>query len=215
MPTADYKNAKGEKIPGNTTVISQNLGWNKQALMWWANECGLAGKRHREVSQEAADAGTLGHLLIECDIKEKSPPDLDRYPAEMVSKAESAFLNYLEWKRQTNFQPITMEVACISEELQAGTTIDVIGWVAGKRSIVECKTSNGVYEDFLIQVAMQKAAWDETHPDEPIEGLHLLKVGKEEATFTHHYWHSLALGLEAFKHLRALHDLKKQLKKLA
>ncbi len=211
MPTADYKNAKGERIPGNTTIISQNLGWNKQALMWWSAQM---GPNYRQVSQAAADAGTLGHGLIECDIKGLPMTDMSQYPAEMVAKAEAAYLNYLEWKRQTNFTPITMEVACISEELQAGTTIDVIGWVAGKRSIVECKTSNGVYEDFLIQVAMQKAAWDETHPDEPIEGLHLLKVGKEEATFTHHYWHSLALGLEAFKHLRALHDLKKQLKKL-
>jgi hypothetical protein len=107
-----------------------------------------------------------------------------------------------------------MEVPCVSEVLQAGTTIDIIGLVADKRSIVECKTSNAVYEDFLIQVAMQAAAWNETHPAELIEGLHLLKIGKEEATFTHHYWHVLPDGLEAFKHLRALHDLKKKLKKL-
>jgi hypothetical protein len=107
-----------------------------------------------------------------------------------------------------------MEVAVVSEALQAGTTIDVIGFVADKFSIVECKTSNSVYEDFLIQVAMQKAAWDEMHPEQPIEALHLLKLGKEEATFAHHYWHALPDGIEAFRHLRALHDLKKKLKKL-
>jgi hypothetical protein len=214
MPTQDYKNAAGERVPGNTTVISSNLGWSKQALMYWAWAQGKDGKDFRQSRDEAADAGTLGHALIEADIKDRALPDLSKYPKEISDKAEAAFLNYLEWKRQTHFTPITMEVPLISEILQAGTTIDVIGWVANKRSIVECKTSNSVYEDFLIQVAMQKFAWDETHPDEPIEALHLLKVGKEEATFTHHYWHALPDGLEAFKHLRALHDLKKKLKKL-
>jgi len=214
MPTQEYYNNKGERIPGNTTVIGQNLGWSKGGLMYWAWQQGKDGKDFRQVRDEAADAGTLAHALIEADIKDRTLPDLSKYSAEIKGKAEAAFLNYLEWKKQSNFRPITMEVPCISEVLQAGTTIDIIGLVADKRSIVECKTSNAVYEDFLIQVAMQAAAWNETHPAEPIEGLHLLKIGKEEATFTHHYWHVLPDGLEAFKHLRALHDLKKKLKKL-
>jgi len=34
MGTINYKNAKGERVSGTTTIISQNLGWNKQALMY-------------------------------------------------------------------------------------------------------------------------------------------------------------------------------------
>jgi hypothetical protein len=214
MPTQEYFNAKGERIPGNTTIISKNLAWNKEVLMFWAWREGKEGRDFRQTRGTAADAGTLAHAMIEADIKGQTPPSLFKYPEEVVSKAESAFQNYLEWKRQTHFTPITMEVPLISEILQAGTTIDIIGWVADKRSIVEVKTSNGIYEDFLIQVAMQKAVWDENHPHEPIEALHLLKVGKEEATFTHHYWQALPGGLEAFRHLRALHDLHADLKKL-
>ncbi len=214
MPTQEYHNAKGEKIPGNTTVIGKNLGWNKNVLLYWAWKEGKEGRDFRQTQGAAASAGTLAHSLVEADIKNQPSPDFDKYPEEVVSKAESAFQNYLEWKRQTHFMPITMEVPVISEVLQAGTTIDIIGWVAGRRSIVEVKTSNGIYEDYLVQLAMQAAAWDENHPDEPIEALHLLKLGKEEATFTHHYWQALPDGLEAFRHLRALHDLHAALKEL-
>ncbi len=227
MPTQEYRNAKGERIPGNTTVIGSNLGWKTPGLMGWqkkllkaqmCQDCLAKYVDPYDIRDEAADAGTYGHALIEWEIKRHldlnfpKPPDPSNL--RIKEKGETAYLNYMEWAQQTNVTPITMEVPCVSEILQTGTTIDIIAFVANKRSIVECKTSNDVYEDFLIQVAMQKFAWEETHPDEPIEGLHLLKVGKDEATFTHHYWHVLPLGLEAFKHLRALHDLKKELKKL-
>jgi len=215
MPTQDYHNAEGKRIPGNTTVISSNLGWSKGGLMYWAWMQGKEGKDFRESRDAAADAGTLAHAMVEADIKGKPLPRVEN--PEIMSKAETAYLNFLQWKKMVNFALITMEVPCISEQLQFGTTIDIlanVGELGGRRSIVEVKTSNAVYEDMLIQMAAQKCAWDECHPDEPIEEFHLLKLGKEEATFSHHYWHALPLGLEAFKYLRGLHDLKKKLKAL-
>jgi hypothetical protein len=95
MPTQIYKNAKGEIIPGNTTVISQNLGWSKGGLMYWAWQQGRDGKDFRQARDEAADAGTLAHEMIERDIKDLAPPDTSKYLPEIVGKAESAFLNYL------------------------------------------------------------------------------------------------------------------------
>jgi hypothetical protein len=107
-----------------------------------------------------------------------------------------------------------MEVPCVSEILQVGTAIDVIGWVADLRSIVACKTSNSIHEDYLIQLAVQKFCWEESRLAESIEALHLLKVGKEKATFAHYYWRDLPDALEAFRHLRALHDAKRRLQRL-
>ena len=214
MPTADYRNAENIRIPGNTTVINGNCGWGKQGLIYWAWQQGKDGKDFRETRDEAGDAGTLAHAMIEADVKGRTLPKIEN--PEIMSKAETAYLNFLHWKKMVNFRLITMEVPCISEQLQFGTTIDILALVGelGRRSIVEVKTGNSIYEDFLAQLAAQKCAWDECHPDEPIEEFHLLKLGKEEATFSHHYWHALPLGLEAFKHFRALHDLKKQLKAL-
>ena len=109
---------------------------------------------------------------------------------------------------------IDMEIPLISEAYQFGTTIDILAEVAGKRSIVECKTSNDIYEDMLIQMAAQREAWNETHPEEKIEALHLLKVNKEVGAFSHHYWDALDVGWQAFICLRELHDLHRELKKL-
>ena len=214
MPTQDYHNKTGQRIPGNTTVISTNLGWSKGGLMYWAWQQGRDGKDFRESRDAAADAGTLAHAMIEADIKGQPLPRLEN--PVLMAKAETAYLNFLQWKKILHFDLITMEVPCISEELQYGTTIDILAFVGEprRRSVVEVKTSNAVYEDMLIQMAAQKFAWDECHPNEPIEEFHLLKLGKEEATFAHHYWHALPLGLEAFKHLRGLHDMKKKLKAL-
>jgi|SRR5689334_2414676 len=214
MPTQEYHNQAGKRIPGNTTVISTNLGWSKPGLMYWAWQQGKDGKDFRESRDAAADAGTLAHAMIEADIKGRPLPRVEN--PDIMSKAEAAYLNFLEWKGMVKFELLTMEVPCVSEGLQFGTTIDVLALVGEnkRRSVVEVKTSNAVYEDMLIQMAAQKCAWDECHPSEPIEEFHLLKLGKEEATFSHHYFHALPLGLEAFKHLRELHDMKKKLKAL-
>jgi hypothetical protein len=96
MPTREYRNAAGELIPGNTTVIGSNLGWNKQPLMYWAWAEGRDGTNFRESRESAADAGTLAHAMIESDIKDRGLPDLSKYPAETAKKAETGFLNRLE-----------------------------------------------------------------------------------------------------------------------
>lgn len=215
MPTQDYKLKDGTPVPGNTTVINSNLGWSKGGLMYWAWAQGKAGKDFRQERDAAADAGTICHAMVEADIKDRTYicPEVDK---EIKDKAETGLLNYLEWKRMVNFQPLGMEIAVVSERWRYGTTIDIPAIVAGLRAIVEVKTSNDIYEDFLIQLAAQKEAWNENYPDKKIEKLCLLKLNKEEAAFSYHSWDASALdkAFNAFVCLLELHQLKKELKKL-
>jgi hypothetical protein len=44
MPLYIYKTKDGLRVPGVTTVIGGNLGWNKQALMYWAWNEGIEGR---------------------------------------------------------------------------------------------------------------------------------------------------------------------------
>ena len=90
MPTIDYRLKDGSRISGTTTIISQNLGWNKQALMYWANQEGLSGRNHRDTAQRAADAGTIGHYLIDCDIK-GIQPDTSKIPARAPPERGNLF----------------------------------------------------------------------------------------------------------------------------
>lgn len=214
MPTIPYKNAKGEKLSGVTTIISGNLGWNKQPLMYWANQMGQQGKSHRDVAQEAANAGTIAHYLIECDIKGRKP-DTSQYQKALVDQAETAFINYLEWRESVYLEPIEVEPHLISERYQFGATPDVIARIKGKISLPDWKTGNGTYEDHLIQLAAYKVAWEENHPDMPIEGgFHLIRTGKAIPMFDYKWRGELPGAWEAFEHALGLHNLHKQLKKL-
>jgi len=171
----------------------------------------------------AADAGTLAHSMIEACIKKQPQPDISKVETDTLKKACQAYDNYLEWANQMKVELVTMEVPLVSERWQAGTTCDVIALVAGKLSIVEIKTSNDVYAEMLVQCAFQVEAWNEVHPwhsptsvGQPIQAVHLLKLGKEEATFSHHFFapEVLAPAFEAWKCARQLEDCKKQLEKL-
>jgi len=218
VPTQIYKLKDGTIVSGNTTIIGSNLGWKTGGLTYWA--CAQGQKYPNLPTHEAlnlardaaADAGTVCHMMIECSIKDKKfeTKDIKR---EILSLAETGFLNYLEWKEMVHLEPFTMEAAEVSEKYGYGTTIDILARVNKKRSIVEIKTSNDVYEDMLIQVAAQKQVWDENHPDQKIEALHLLKLNKESASFSHHYWNALPEAFEAFLHLLELHKLHKILKR--
>ena len=213
MPTIPYKLKDGTKVTGTTTIISQNLGWNKQALMYWANQVGQQGKSHRDVAGKEADAGTCGHALIDAHIKKKQI-DTSIYPTEVLSKGETCFLNFLEWEKILNLRVEATEINLVSEQYHYGGTPDCIGYVSDKLAIIDWKTGSGVYEDMLLQLPAYKQLWEENYPDKPLlGGYHLLRIGKEDASFHHHHWDALPEGWEAFLHCLALHGLQKTLKK--
>jgi len=212
MAAKIYKNSKGERLSGVTTIISGNLGWNKQQLMYWAWSEGIEGRNYRETSEKAADAGTIAHYLIECDIKGKAP-DTSQYPQDLIDKAETCYINYLQWKKTVDFSLHKSEVSLVSEQYQYGATLDCLAKVKGKLCLFDWKSSNGVYADYLIQIAAYKEVWEENNPPDPLDGgIYLLRIDKENAAWTFHYWQSLPKAFEAFKHLLALHEIKKELK---
>ena len=213
MPTIAYKLKDGTQVSGTTTIISQNLGWNKQALMYWANQVGQDGKSHRDVSKEAADAGTCCHYLIDCHIK-RIEPDLSTFTPDNINKAETGFLNFLEWEKMVDLRTVATEVNLVSEKYRYGATPDLIGTVVDKLALIDWKTSNGVYSDYLLQLAAYRVAWEEVHPEQPLEGgFHLLRISKEDAAFHHHHWGSLPEAWDAFECLLKLHKLQKILSK--
>jgi hypothetical protein len=212
MPTIPYKNKEGERVPGVTTVIGQ-LGWNKGVLMWWAWNEGMEGRNFRDTSQKAADAGTIGHYLIECDIKGNTP-ETSSYDAELVDKAETCYLNFLNWKKNFEFEVVDTEIHLVSEKYQFGGTPDCIGKVNNELAMIDWKTGNGVYEDHLLQLSAYGQLWNE-YSDQPFKGgYHLLRITKDTASFHHHWWQDLSVAWKAFKLARKLYDMQKIVKKL-
>ncbi len=214
MPTVPYVNSKGEKLSGVTTIIGSNLGWSKGALMYWAWDMGKQGKDFRQERDKAGDAGTIAHAMIEAFLKKHPMKDVTGTPPEIIGKAETAFLNFLEWYDRNKVNPIAIEPHLISEKYQFGATPDYIGLINDKPSLLDWK-SGGVYEDHLIQVSAYRIAWEENHPDCLLDGgFNLIRFSKEEAAFDHKFRQSLTEPWEVFLNLLNIHNLHKQIKKL-
>jgi hypothetical protein len=213
MPTILYRNKQGDRIPGTTTIISSNLGWNKQPLMYWAWKQGTEGKNFRDTTQEAADSGTVAHYLIDCHLHNKKPEGLEKYPAEIISKAETAFINFLTWCDMVKFRVFSTEINLVSEKYQYGATPDLIAWINDKLCLCDYKTGSDIYADHLIQAAAYEQCWNENNPDNPITGgYHGLRFDKETAGFDHKHRIDLSLAWEAFELLLKLHKLQKKIK---
>ena len=206
----------GEKVPGVTTILSRFK--ESGALMYWAWDQGRNGKDFRETSKAGADAGTLAHDMVEHDIYGQ-PFDLSGYDETTISRAQGAFNAYKEWKEQTSLTIAEAEIPLLSRHYRFGGTLDAI-FVRGKLALGDWKTSNGVYADYVLQLAAYQLLWEENYPDRPIEGgFHLLRFSKSESkddptSFAHHYWSQLNVAKEQFLHLLAAYKLDKRIKAL-
>jgi hypothetical protein len=105
----------------------------------------------------------------------------------------------------------------VSEAYRFGGTPDfVLRMPDGKLAMADLKSSNGIYRDYLMQVAAYGLLWNENKPDDPINGgYHVLRVGKDEPDFEHRYFAQLDDARDLFLLLRRAYDMDAALKKRA
>lgn len=214
-PYQGYKNSAGDRVPGTTTIIGRFK--ESGGLLQWAFRQGQSGAESLyEERDKAAEAGTIAHDMIECDIlgKEFSPPI--GAPADLVAKANNAFLQFREWRAQSRIEIIATETPLLSEEHQFGGCIDGIGKMPNDDIVlIDWKTSNAVYSDYLLQLAAYGLLLKECKPEWAPKGYHLLRVSKEAADFAHHYYGELSEAESLFLLYRKAYDLDKLLAKRA
>lgn len=213
MPTQVYRTQDGKRVPGTTTII----GKRKEAdgLLHWAWTCGVDGIDYRVARDAAANAGTIAHAMVECDIKGQ-PFDRTPWTADLLERADSAFEAYQQWRKQSRLEPIASELALVSEVHRFGGTIDLVFRDSGGRVMMaDLKTSNALYYDHLVQVAAYSLLWDEHNPFDPITEFHILRFAKEHADFAHHRFSQLDNAKRMFLLMREQYDLIGELKKRA
>jgi len=209
-----YRNAKGDLIPGVTTILGLRA---KPALVHAAWKLGTEGLDYRKVWGQAADAGTLAHYLIECDLKgqEPDPENLAEFPQSLIDKAETAYLAFLDWKGTLgHIETVASEVGLISERYQYGGTTDWVLQREGEATVdlVDFKSGKAIYPEMTWQLAAYQKAWDEMHPDHTVGCCYLVRLGKLDGAFERRPYYDLTLEWHAFYHLRQLYDLEKTMK---
>jgi hypothetical protein len=231
-PRQGYKAADGKKIPSVTTILKIK---DPGALINWAYRTGrehgvLEGQGNPAPSglYEGSDIlaiGTCVHSMCEAWVKGDEPmlvleKALDEETvndkATFRAQAASAYSAFEFWCKGTQLEIVDCEVAVISETHRYGGTLDFIGKLNGKLVLGDFKTSNGVWPEYLCQLAAYAKAYEETTGNKIDGGYHLLRFSKENGDFGHHFYPSLDDDAwPAFLHLRALYDLNEKLKKRA
>lgn len=212
-----YLLSDGTQVPSVTTIIGETLGWNKQALIRWANAEGLAGRESSKTRDIAADIGTLTHKLVQAHLEGKPEPDLSGYAPADVEKAKVAFSAFKEWWKQSGLSVLWCEFQLVHEELWYGGTIDILACrVVGRRRkpeyvLLDIKTGNDTYPEHVVQVAayaelIRNTGWR-------ADAAQIVRLNKESgAVLVKDITKPmLRAGLRVFKHLREIYELRKAL----
>ena len=220
-----YRLADGTRVPSVTTITSARKS-GIEGLLVWANRLGQEGKDHRAERKKAGDAGTLAHAMVENAIHGRPPREnTDGFPEEAFGPAEIGFHAWEEWSKVMKVEYVKTEVPLVSEGWRFGGTPDAIAKVEGKLCVLDWKTSNAVYADYVIQLAAYRALVNESEGRRsslrqaaslPAGRCYLLRFGKEHADYHVHAYPQavLLLGWRAFLALRQLYDLDQQLGKV-
>lgn len=200
----------GVKVPGVTTV----LGRFKESggLIHWAWKLGTEGKDYKQVRDDAADAGTLAHEIIDTYIN-GGTVTLDG-DSDLVKQALSAFQAYQNWEKSTGIKIDWTERQLVSKVHKFGGTPDAFGTLDNKPILLDWKTSNSVYSDYLLQLAAYALLIEENYGIE-VQGYYLCRFSKENADFSIHHYPDLTDARRMFLLLREAYDLDKTLKKRA
>jgi hypothetical protein len=211
-----YKDADGKRLPSVTTIISRFK--DSGGLLYWANTEGLNGKTLDEARMPAATAGTMAHALVEAHLNKRELPKLEGDP-EVIAKAQSAFGAFKNWSNLVNLEVLHTEVSLASAKHRFGGTLDAIGIVRKMGNglcLVDWKSSNSVWADYLYQMAAYKLLWEENYGGEEHRitgGFHLCRFAKDAGDFAHHHYPALEDATTAFLKMRELYDLVKAVEK--
>jgi hypothetical protein len=188
MAHAIYKASDGTRLPSVTTINKLlSIGGN-EGLIYWANQLGLNGLTLEEGRRTSADVGTLAHAAIEADAKGQ-PFDLEalHLPDDQHALVVSCIAEWHRWRERTRLRVVASEVSLCSEVMRYGGTLDCICEIEGRLSVLDYKTGGAIYPEHLMQVCAYGQLWTENRGG-TIEEYHLLRVGKEDASFHHHSW---------------------------
>ncbi len=204
-----YKNNKGTRVPGATTVLG-SLGFNKIILQRWCVKQALAGIDPFKFVTEAANIGSIAHFMIESHINNWKPI-FDKVSPHDLLKAKVAFSAYIKWEKdQIDLKYLKTELQLASDRYNYGGTIDLIAKINGELCLIDFKTSKYFYTEHFCQISAYKELYEECFPKEKIDRCYILKINKETGEFDSNKLtqYKLNKGWEIFKLCLGLHELK-------
>lgn len=169
-----YKDEQGETVPNVSKILSV---LNKSALVKWANNLGLQGIDSSKYTDKMANIGTLAHAMI-CAHLMKQKMDTSEFSPSDVSLAENAVIKYFEWEKDKEIEPIMIEAPMVSKELRYGGQVDLYCKLNGTYTLIDFKTSKGIYPEMMYQLSAYKNLLIEN--GNKVERVIILRIGRDE-----------------------------------
>lgn len=167
---------------GPPTLVDDGYGDWVSAIVEAARKTPMAAR------DKAADVGTRAHAAIEASILGQEPmltPDI-----------ATAHGNFFSWLKESGLAIVDAEQVVVSKQHGYAGTRDFLAkrLFDGALFMGDIKTSNGLYPEYLLQVAAYAAGHQEMvdNLDGAIEGTVLVRVGKTDPTDQEVRWRSEA-----------------------
>jgi hypothetical protein len=210
-----YKNKDGVRLPGVSTIVGVLA---KPQLIPWSNRLGLEGIDVGKYVDALANAGTLAHYLVQCDLEGEKPDQkyLDEFSKIDMDRAETGYLKFLDWRSKHHIEVVATELQLVSEEHQFGGTLDILAKVDGVLKLVDLKTCKAIYgasDDKFTQCAGYDIMAVENGYD--VQGVNILRIGRDETEgFEDAPCLSRELHRKRFLLCRSLYAVNAELKKI-
>ena len=202
-----YKLQDGTTVPGVTTILGI---LNKPALVKWANNLGLQGIDSIKYVDEKAAIGTLAHQMIANYLRGEET-DTSEYSKVQIDQAENATLSFFEWEKGNHIIPILVEEPLISQECRFGGTIDCLGTINDVLTLLDFKTSKGIFPEMLVQLAAYKRLLAEA--GHYVDRAMILRVGRTpDEGFEERLINHLDKRWQIFQHCLEIYRLQKEVK---
>lgn len=165
----------GKMYPSVTSVLSV-----LDDSDWYDKWVGRVGQQKAEaITRVAGDRGSLIHVACQDFVCNSGlaqsllmPDDLYRFN---LIKKELVKLGRIR----------AVEHKLICKQYQVGGTADLVAYHENALTLFDYKSSNkpkheDAYRSFWFQTALYAVAWNEQHPEEPIEKLGIIPINNEE-----------------------------------
>lgn len=226
-PEKHHYTVDGRTIDGVTTILGT---LNKPALVPWAvkmcaeymeqnlpvgvpldeitkkNLIAESKKIYSKKSGDAADHGTMLHDWIERWIKGQNPQP---FVNDILRKSAEQFV---EWVKKEDVKFTSSERKVYSLKYDYCGTADIFGTIGGVPFVGDVKTSSGIYDEMLLQVAAYNGAVEE-EAGQPCQLGIIIRCGKDGAFEIAKWDREKLLGAhQAFLGLLACYRFMKTLK---
>jgi hypothetical protein len=175
-----YRTKDGKRAPGVTTITGCYWPFQKQKAMggWWTKQ-GAEGLDPDASRDNAAAMGTCAHILAVADLMGQEV-DLRDFTPNQVDAAENALVSWYNWREGKKIIPILCETPLVSEVHRFGGTMDIYAEIDGKLTLLDLKTSGGIYKEHKTQVGGGYTLLLEEHGHK-IDVAQILRIGRDES----------------------------------